>query len=187
MRINGWNKSHEISLFMVHTNGWWGVLGPKGVGHRRRSRFRASVLGKRMFLHIFHCPNHRQFVFKLFCFCAVAGMGCMSLPLLCPHLAPKACGGSGAESTALPREPGQELHKLRAPACSCWHPAFSLETLEVFSPNLWLPPWGVYLLGCQRGDTNSIPPQLPHEGWCSLDLKHQLTTCKLVLIIFSRF
>lgn len=26
------------SLFMeMHTNGWWGVLGPEGVGHRRSS------------------------------------------------------------------------------------------------------------------------------------------------------
>lgn len=98
------------------------------------------------------------------------------------HLGPV---GLWAEGTALAGAPGQELHMLRAPACSCWHPACNLQTLNVFSPDLWVPPWGVWQLGCQRGDTSSFPPQLPQEGWCSLDLNHQLTTSKLVLMIFS--
>lgn len=96
------------------------VWGTGGALHQLWSRFRASVCwGKERSYIFFHCTNHRQFVFKQFCYCTVAGMGCVSLPVLCPHLTPEARGGSGAESTALAREPGQELQMLRAPACSC--------------------------------------------------------------------
>lgn len=128
------------------------------------------ALGKRTFLHIFHCTNHRQFVFMQFCYCTVAGMGCVSLPLLSP---PDTWGtwGSGAESSALAGEPGQELHMLRAPACSCWHPAFNLQTLEVFSPDLWLSPWGVCLalsLAAKGGTAALSHPSFPRRDGAAL-------------------
>lgn len=173
---NGWNKSHEISLFMeMHTNGQWRVLGPKGVKHRRNSASAVEqiqgkcVLGKRTFLHTFHFTNHRQFVFKQFCCCAVSGTGCVSLSWLCPHLTPEARGGSGAESTALARKPAQELHMLRAPALADTLPLI-LKHWKYFPQISCCLHEGLFgpELGCQRGDTSSFPPQLPQEGWCIL-------------------
>lgn len=149
----------------------WGTGGGAQRGAQLWSRFRASVYWGKECSCIFSIALTTDSLFSSRSVTALAGMGCMSLPLLCPHLAPKARGGSGAESTALPREPGQELHMLRTPAGSGWHPAFSLETLKVFSPNLWLPPWGVYLapgLAAKAGTPTLSHPSFPKKGGAAL-------------------
>lgn len=80
---------------------------------------------------------------------------------------------------------GQETSTGAAHAestCSCWHPAFDLKTLKVFSPNLLLPSWSAVWswTWLPKGGHQFFPSPASPRRVVQLDLKHQLTTCKLV-------